>query len=201
MYKLAFSIVASFSGEHPKLSDYWPCDTTLSDVIRDWPGDTPDPSDPFDSEFAYLAKEGAIPRRVLNVLESSDRDTRFRICRKLQKRFPRDAFLACISDLQVSGIFDRKTTFGFLDAIGAHFDNCGTGGTIGGPLGHWVPDLAFNVESRALISSIRITPILCRVAESGALEPVRAPSDDQWARIKSIFHEHDCYRIARGLAN
>ena len=196
MKKLCFAIVASFTGEHPMLSEWFPCSTTLSDVIRDWPLDKPEPSEPFDSEYSYLAKEGSIPRRILDRLSDVSGETRFRICRKLKEQFPRECFWTCVSDIQVSGILDRETLFGFLDSIGASFEDCGTMGTLGGPLGHWSPDFAFNVESQVLISSIRITPILCEKTENG-WEPVRPPNESQWEAIRSVFQRFDCFDIKR----
>lgn len=196
-YRLGFSIVASFSGEHPDLSEWHPCETTLSDVIRQWPGIEVEPSEPFDSEYNYLANEGSIPCEILNRLSDVSGETRFQICRKLKERFGSEAFWACISDIQVSGIFDRETTFKFLDSIGASFDTSNTMGTLGGPLGHWSPDFAFNVESQVLISSIRITPILCTVLSSGALMPVRPPSEWQWERFADLFKRFDCFDLAR----
>lgn len=196
-YRLGFSLVASFSGEHPMLERWGSHEITLSDVIRHWPGGEVEPSEPFDSEYSYLAKEGSIPREILNRLDDARGETRFQICRKLQEKFPREAFWACISDVQMSGLFDRETAFKFLDSIGAGFDTSNTMGTIGGPLGHWCPDFAFNVESQALISSIRITPILCAVSESGELEPVRPPSDWQWDRFADLFKRFDCFDLAR----
>ena len=196
-YRLGFSIVASFSGEHPDLSEWWPCETTLSDVLKYWPGGEVEPSEPFDSEYSYLAREGSLSREILDRLDDARGETRFQICRKLKEKFGSEAFWACISDVQMSGVFDRQTAFKFLDSIGAGFEDCGTMGTIGGPLGHWCPDFAFNVESQALISSIRITPILCAVSESGELEPVRPPSEWQWDRFKDLFKRFDCFDLAR----
>lgn len=199
-YQLMWSIVASFSGEHPDLSEYWPCEVTLSDVIRDWPGDKPEPSEPFDSEYNYLAREGGIPRKILDRLEEASGGTKFQICRKLKELYPRESFWACISDIQVSGILDRKTLFEFLDDIGAIYEDCETMGTLGGPLSIGiVPDFPFHVESQALISSIRITPILCK-QEGEEWIPCRAPNEDQWERIKEVLSNEDAYRIAKGEA-
>lgn len=192
MYSLRFSIVASFAGEHPDLAGYWPCDTTLSDVIRDWPGETPEPSDPFDTDYDYVAREGSIPGPALERLSEVDSPIKFQICRRLKELYPRDAFWACLSEVQVSGVFDRKTALKFLSDIGAHFETENTLGTLGGPLGGIVPDIAFNIEGSALISSIRITPVLCRDGE-----PVRAPSESQWARIVEILRREDLWKLAR----
>ena len=194
-YQLGFAICASFSGEHPELSEYWPCETTLCDILRDWPGDAAEPSEPFDSEYSYCAREGSIPERILDRLEETSGETRFQICRKLKEKFPRESFWACISDVQMNGIFTRETAFGFLDSIGARFEDCGTMGTIGGPLGGWAPDFAFNVESQALISSIRLTPILCIEDESGELQPIRPPSEWQWEAIAELFRKYDAYDL------
>ncbi len=196
-YRLGFSIVASFSGEHPDLCEWHPCETTLPDVLKAWPGGEVEPSEPFDSEYQYLAKEGSIPRAILDRLDDVRGETRFNICRKLKERFGSEAFWACISDVQMSGIFDRETAFKFLDSIGAGFETTQTMGTIGGPLGHWCPDFAFNVESQVLISSIRVTPVLCVVSESGELEPVRPPSEWQWERFADLFKRFDCFDLAR----
>lgn len=205
-YTLRWSIVASFTGQHPKLSDYCPCDTTLVDVIREWKeatGEDAEPTEPYNSEYNYLAKEGGIPERILDRLEESSGETRFQICRKLKEQYPRESFWACISDIQVSGILDRDTLFGFLDAIGASFEDCETLGTLGGPLAPWggvVPDFPFNVESQALISSIRITPALCKLVD-GEWEPCRGPSEWEWDAIKAILKNSDAYDIRKGRAH
>ena len=196
-YRLGFSIVASFSGEHPDLCEWHPCDTTLPDVLKAWPGLPVEPSEPFDSEYQYLAKQGSIPRAILDRLDDVRGETRFQICRKLKEKFGREGFWACISDVQMSGIFDRETAFKFLDSIGAGFETTQTMETIGGPLGHWCPDFAFNVESQVLISSIRVTPVLCTVSESGELEPVRPPSEWQWERFADLFKRFDSFDLAR----
>ena len=196
-YRLAFSIVASFTGEHPDLSDYWPCETTLSDVIRESPVDVTS-SEPFDSEYSYCAREGGIPERILDRLEETSGVTRFQICRAIKKQFPREAFWACVSDIQFSGILSRKDCFAFLESVGASYEDCETMGTLGGPLGGIVPDFPFSVESQALISSIRITPILCEVMESGDFDPIRPPSESQWNAIREIFRGRDAvYEISR----
>lgn len=183
-YELRFSVVASFSGQHPELSDY--ChDVTLQDVIRDWPDGKLEPSEPFESEYAYCARQGSIPSRILDRLEEASGETKFQICRKLKEFYPRESFWACIADAQGSGIFDRKTFLKWIDDIGASFETDATLGTLGGPLAPWggiVPDMAFNIESQTLISSIRVTPILCKDGE-----PVRAPSEWEWERIKTYF--------------
>ena len=201
MKKLCFSICALFSGEHPKLSEFWPCDTTLSDVIRDWPGETkPEPSAPFDSDYAYLAKEGGIPKRILNRLEDTRGDVRFQMIRKLREKFPRESLWVSISDVQVSGIFDRKTVFEFLDSIGARFEDGDTLGTLGGPLGGMVPDFPFSIESQCLISSIRITPVWCEW-KGDRWEPLRLPTEEMWGRIGGIFNRHDTWKLKqRGRA-
>jgi len=195
-YKLAFSIVASFSGEHPMLEEWNPCDTSLSEVIKEWPGKPVEPSDPYDTEYQYLAREGSIPRRVLDRLDEVNLSTRIQICEKLKAQYGSEAFWACLSDVQMSGIFDRETTFGFLDRIGARFEDCETMGTLGGPLGGFVPDFSFSVESQILISSIRVTPVLCVETENG-LEPIKAPSESKWERFKSLFQRFDCFDLAR----
>lgn len=201
-YALGFSVVASFTGEHPDLmKDYYPCDTTLRDVIREWPvkGEL-EPSEPFDSEYNYLAREGnEVPRKVLDRLEEAAGETKFQMCRAIREKYDR-TFWTRIADVQGSGIFDRKTLFGFLDSIGAYFEDCGTMGTLGGPLGIGiVPDFAFNVESQCLIASIRITPILCRV-EGKELIPCRPPCEWQWNCLAEIFRNSDCYALAKGGA-
>lgn len=201
-YTLRWSIVASFTGQHPKLSEYYPCDTTLADVIRAWQdatGEATEPSEPYDSEYSYLAREGAIPERILDRLEDARGETRYQICRKLAEQYPRESFWASICDIQVSGILDRATLFNLLDSIGAAFENCQTMGTLGGPLAPWggiVPDFAFDVESQVLFASIRITPILCR-RENGAWEPCRAPSEWQWETIAEILRHADIFDLYR----
>jgi hypothetical protein len=191
MKKLCYSIVCSFSGEHPELEQVYSTDVSLNDVIRDWPGETkPKPSEPFDSDYAYLAKEGGIPRRVLNRLEDTRGDVRFQMIAKLRERFPREAFWVSISDVQMSGIFDRDTLFDFLSNIGAQFEDCNTLGTLGGPLGGMVPDFPFQVESQVLISSIRITPVWCEWQED-RWEPLELPSENLWERIRHILKRHD----------
>ena len=205
-YTLRWSIVAGFTGQHPKLSEYYPCDTTLSDVIREWKdrtGEDAEPSEPYDSEYNYIAREGRIPRRILDRLEESSGETKFQICRKLKEQYWRESFWACISDIQVSGILDRYTLFRFLDSIGAAYEDIGTMGTLGGPLAPWggvVPDFPFKVESQALIASIRVTPILCKFVD-GEWEPCRAPSEWEWESIKAILKHSEVYDITKGRAH
>lgn len=188
--KLCFSIVASFSGPHPKIRH-----TELVSVIDAWPLDKPTPSQPYDSDYSYLAREsGEVPRAVLDVLDGSAEETRFRILEKLESK-GYDIFWASVCDVQVSGILDRETMFKFLNDIDAQFEDVGTLGTLGGPLGIGiVPDFPFSVQSQEMIASIRITPVLCR-KEGDQWDPVRPPNESQWERIEQVFRDCDVYRI------
>jgi hypothetical protein len=195
MKRLCYSICASFSGEHPEFDTFRNYDTTLDNVIRDWPGETkPQPSEPFDSDYAYLAKEGGIPKRILSRLEDTRGDVRFQMIRKLREKFPRESLWVSISDIQVSGIFDRETLFDFLSNIGASYEDVESLGTLGGPLGGMVPDFCFTVESQCLISSIRITPVWCEW-KGDRWEPLKLPSEEMWGRIGDIFSRHDPWDI------
>ena len=195
MKKLCYSICASFSGEHPELERVYSTDVSLNDIIRDWPGETkPKPSEPFDSDYAYLAKEGAIPKRIISRLEDTRGEARWNMIRKLREKFPRESLWVSISDIQVSGIFDRDTLFDFLSNIGASYEDVESLGTLGGPLGGMVPDFCFTVESQVLISSIRITPVWCEW-NGDRWEPLKLPSEETWGRIGNIFSRHDPWDV------
>ena len=131
-YHLAYSVVASASGAHPDSpagSNYY--DFTLADFIARAPVPC-EPSSPMDSGYAYCAREGSIPREILDTIEESTHETRLRMLDRIKDRFPSsEIFWASICDAQFSGIFDREKTFGFLDDIGARFEDCGTLGTLG----------------------------------------------------------------------
>lgn len=198
--KLCYSLVASFTGEHPDVSeDFYPSDMILSDVIRAWhdaTGETVEPGEPFDSEYNYLAREGGIPRRVLDRLEEVDPEVRRQMLAKIREHWRRESFWTRIADVQVNGILTREQLFGFFEVIGAEFDTVATGGTLGGPLGFHVPDVSFRCESSVLIDSIRITPVLCEL-QSGQWVPVRPPSQSQWDRLASIFERFDTWKILK----
>lgn len=97
--------------------------------------------------------------------------------------------------IKVSGILNWGEAFEFLDSIGAIPERCETMGTIGGPLGDWVPDFAFTIESQLQVASIRITPFLAD--DMGNFRA--APSQEVWERIKRILWEKysDPWKIAR----
>jgi hypothetical protein len=194
--KLCFSILASFSGPHPRHLR----SSELRDVINAWPLSKPDPSMPYDSDYAYCAREGdEVPRRVLDVIDSSSEETRFRILDALSDK-GYNTFWASICDIQVNGILDREATFEFLDSIGASFEDCKTMGTLGGPLSPGiVPDFPFGIESQGMIASIRITPVLCR-KEGDEWVPLRAPNESQWKRIENIFRDADVWEIHKRRA-
>lgn len=57
-----------------------------------------------------------------------------------------------------SGIVPLSTALRAISDMGGHFDGTNTMGTLGGPLGYWVPDLSFEVESSHSAWCIRLTP-------------------------------------------
>jgi hypothetical protein len=93
--------------------------------------------------------------------------------------------------VHVSGIVPFTLGMRFLEKIGAYYENCETMGTLGGPLGGWVPDFPFNVESQLQAVSIRITPILMNPA--GEILPVREHS---WRRLKELFQRWDAFDLS-----
>lgn len=147
---MLFSVVATFTGW---LDDkYWPCDTTLQDVINaiEAAGMDAEPSEPGDSEYAYLAEE-------------SDDDQ-----------------WSNLQDVMICGVMNRETFTSFVEDIGGWASDIGTLGTLGGPLGLGiVPDIVIEIESQALISSVRVTP----VPSNDTVEY----TEERWERVRTAF--------------
>ena len=167
---MEFSVVAHFSGIP---GEYSPCDTSYDDALRasQASGLSVDETEPGDSEYAYLATECGEP----------DPDSWWG---KWKER---------VQDCTVSGIIGRDAFTRWLDDLGAFAEDCGTMGTLGGPLAPWggvVADISFRIESQVLIESIRATPIPGTVDEP--LGKVRGATDDErgadadriWQRIR-----------------
>jgi len=94
-----------------------------------------------------------------------------------------DIWWATCSDYQNSGILDAKDFFKLLDNSAFTFEDCGTMGTLGGPLGlGCVPDVAFSTESQSCIVSMRATPFW--EDANGNPKPV---TEATWDRLKKYY--------------
>jgi len=95
--------------------------------------------------------------------------------------YSRDArFFYLMKDIQVSGIVDRDTLYKLFDlGLVDRATDIETMGTLGGPgncIG-WMPDIACELDSSHVISSIRITPL----PDRGVCE------ERNWEKIKTAF--------------
>ncbi len=102
-----------------------------------------------------------------------------------------------LREIQVEGVVTFEQAIEYLEHIGARYENCETMGTLGGPLGIGiVPDMPFMVESRLVVSSIRITPFWGD--SNGEWSPL---TDASWERLRELFREHDLWSIRRMATN
>lgn len=134
---LEMSVLGTFTGKMGQ----WSMDSlTLKDVVRickEYEKEglqcDDEPSEPGDSEYAYLSKE-------------SD-----------------DEFWKGLQDYQVSGILGRKAFERWIEELGAFAEGCQTMGTLGGPLSGGEPsvvaDVAFTMEEHCILQCIRATPV------------------------------------------
>ena len=158
---MQFSFLGKFTGVID--DEYWPCDLTLSDAMRicraagldcdDEPGEI------GDSEYAYLADESPDHYSV---------------------HMP-DNWFSRLQDFQASGIIDRDTFTRLIDDLGAYADSCETMGTLGGPANPigLAPDISFEIESQALIASVRVTPL------PSADTCDESTGADRWERVRA----------------
>ena len=168
-YELKWAMVASFEGINP--GAWHPCENFPADAVNAWPLDNG-----LDETTCGSAEE----------LEENPSE--------YDSGLWMDADFDGGDEVQfvtVSGILSRRECFDFLDSMGAMYEDCGTMGTLGGPLGGLVPDFPYRTEGRMMVSSIRITPILCKDGE-----PVRAPLEWEWVEIERILKGYDCFDIS-----
>lgn len=190
---LKFSIVATVTGNELD-SRYWPCDSTLNcfkNTLDKYLGET-DATEPGNSEYHYLATENRMGDFKSAVVEALDGGNRA-IATWAMQRYEGDSDIwwACCSDYQNSGILDAAMFFELLDSDQFNFEDCGTMGTLGGPLSiGCVPDVAFGTESQSAIVSMRATPFW--EDSDGNAHPV---TDATWERLKKYYS--DPYQITR----
>ena len=189
MKKLKFSIVISVSGNTEE-TQYIPCDAEIADFIRSceehgFP--ETEPTEPGDSEYHYLAEE-SLPSGVSKLHDAFCREVgnfsdNQAAAQWAMNRWPnsREVEFACFSDYQNSAILGSKEFFAFLKNCPVIFEDCGTLGTLGGPLGGIVPDVAFTTESNFAICSMRATPFL---EDEDGCYPV---TESSWNRLKPFY--------------
>jgi hypothetical protein len=190
--QLEFSVLITVTGN--TLDSRYHHETTILDFIRELDpvlGESK-PTTPGNSEYHYLATEnspGAFKSAVIEALDGGNRD----VAVWAMKRYSGDSDIwwATCSDYQNSGILDARKFFELLDSIDIIFEDCGTMGTLGGPLSlGCVPDVAFTSESRHCIVSMRATPFYRN--ERGEAQPV---TEATWDRLKKYYR--DPYTICR----
>jgi hypothetical protein len=182
MSKLMFSIVVTVSGNLLAPSFY---ESDLRDYVNDFnellgPSDA---TDPGDSEYHYLAKEDRCNPFKEAIIEALDGGNK-KIADWAIKRYENDSSIwwATCSDYQNSGIIDSRKFFEFLKYNDLLFEDCGTLGTLGGPLSiGCVPDVAFTSESQQAIVSLRVTPFI----EVG--DEIKPVTEATWERLKHLY--------------
>lgn len=189
---LKFSIVATITGN--LLDSRYAHDYTLADFVKDLDSalGISEPTKPGNTEYHYLATENGADGFKGAVIESLDGGNA-EIARWAMERYNGDSDIwwATCSDYQNSGILDARAFFELLDNSAFSFEDCGTMGTLGGPLSMGcVPDVAFSTESQLCIASMRATPFW--QDENGEAHPV---TDATWERLKKYYSNP--YAIAR----
>ena len=189
---LKFSIVVTVTGN--LLDSRYRNDYTLRDFAKaiDAVLGESKPTVPGNSEYHYLAKEnrmGDFKSAVVEALDGGNRD----IAAWAMERYQDDSDIwwATCSDYQNSGILGAREFFDMLNNADFRFEDCGTMGTLGGPLSiGCVPDVPFGTESQAAIVSMRATPFWEN--EAGEPQPV---TDATWERLKKYYA--DPYQAVR----
>lgn len=189
---LKFSIVATVTGN--LLDSRYAHDYTICDFIRDLDSalGAAEPTVPGDTEYRYLAtKNGAdgFKGAVIEALDGGNRDVAVWAMQRYEG--DSDIWRATCSDYQNSGIIDARKFFDLLNDSAFTFEDCGTMGTLGGPLSlGCVPDVAFATESPLAIVSMRATPFW--EDEQGQPQPV---TEATWDRLKKYYRNP--YQITR----
>ncbi len=179
-----FSIVVSVTGNTLTPYQY---ESNINGYVRDFnellgPADV---SEPGDSEYHYLAKEdrcNPFKEAVIDALEGGNK----KIADWAIERYKHDSRIwwGTCSDYQNSGIVSSRKFFEFLKYNDIIFEDCGTCGTLGGPLSiGCVPDVAFTTESQEAIVSLRVTPFI----ECG--EEIKPVTEATWERLKHLYKE------------
>lgn len=181
-----FSIVVNVTGNTLIPSWY---ESGINDYAKEFdellgPSDV---SEPGDSEYHYLATENRMSEFKAAVIEALDGGGR-KIADWAIKRYGDDSDIwwATCSDYQNSGIVSSRKFFEFLEYNDLVFEDCGTLGTLGGPLSiGCVPDVAFTSESRQAIVRLRATPFTSK-GEGTDPEPV---TEATWERLKNLYKD------------
>lgn len=176
--KVKYAIAVRAEGINP--GEFWPCEYFPHDVRREWPlpESTMDYQE-FDSLEAWVEAGGS------------------EWCDGLwdDANFEGGDSVAVV---KCQGILDREQAFGFLDSIGAIFEDCDTMGTLGGPANPCgiAPDFSFRTEARAMETSIRLTPVLVDANGNTFI-----PSRSSWERLHSLLRNANCWDLSvRGRA-
>jgi hypothetical protein len=185
--QILFSVCASFEGADP--AAWWPCETTITDVERAWPLETGADVESYEGEtlkdFESEYDSG---------LWGDDSEDR-------ADKYSRLASLKC------SGILTRDQLLSWLSDLGAGDPDTATMGTLGGPLGYLVADVAFRMEARFVVESIRVTPFLANSEGNPIGGPsefalelwAEAMAEQTWGHRKAQAWRKRCARYAMEL--
>lgn len=183
---LHLSILATFEGINP--AGWWPCDLDIRHMKPEQEHGLSCDSrkiSPDKSEYAY----DEVWERFC--FEPEDEEEAIALSEKESWQGWDE-----LHSVEVSGVVHFSKGMDYLEKIGAFFETENTMGTIGGPLGWHVPDLAFRVESQLVIDSIRVTP--CWKDKDGEFAPL---SEHSWNRLVRMFKESDSTWRLYKLAN
>jgi len=89
-----------------------------------------------------------------------------------------------LASTMAQGILPAREFFKLCDDMGVIFEDCETMGTLGGPLGGHVPDMAFSHESSLLVLSLRATPIVS--------------TERAWNFVRKLCRSNDFWALAHG---
>lgn len=181
------SLLAQFEGVNP--AQYYPCDTYVKHMLpKEEHGLSFSDREIFESEWSEEMWHDAGFR-----IAPEDEEERMYEEDGAGGNFEWDE----LREIQVEGVVTFEQAIEYLEHIGATFEDCETMGTIGGPLGIGiVPDMPFKVESRLVVSSIRITPFWAD--RNGEWSPLTEAS---WERLRELFRQHDLWKIRRMMRN
>lgn len=138
---------------------YYPCDSCVRDINR------------------ALISAGI----DTNYREGVDAATSMDYRRVFQESGFKRRELACV---QAQGILPAREFFKLCDKMGVIFEDCETMGTLGGPLGGHVRDMAFSHESSLLVLSLRATPMVS--------------TERAWNFVRKLCRSNDFWTLARG---
>lgn len=163
-----------FSFDGNLVDDEWyPCDTTLGDVIRIMAdhGVQPDSlSEPGETDYHYCATENGYASDLQQTfIEASEYGVSEELATWARKRWGDSAtWWATLQEATFSGIAPLSDVLAMADALGLRNRGTESMGTLGGPANPCglAPDIVLEgMEIQVLIESCRVTPMVESEAE------------------------------------